>query len=276
MLLLVVALGSQVAAPCLHAGRAAGETNAGWGSYRRGLITEAATHFAVADSLCPGDHGTQVGLGFVRLRQGEARAAAERFLGAVKSNAEDAEAWYGLGLARSRQGQRASAADAWRRTLRLAPGYEDAELQLLALGIDSGLALPAVVRPVDPDVAARTAGDGFEIRTEGGWRPFYVKGINLGVALPGHFPSDFPTDDSTYARWLELIAGARANAVRVYTMLPPAFYRSLKVWNEDRKSTRLNSSHGYISYAVFCLKKKKTKKKEAGTRVTTLSHPSAS
>src|SRR5205809_7549275 len=29
---------------------------------------------------------------------------------------------------------------------------------------------------------------------------------------------------------------------------------------EDRKSTRLNSSHGYISYAVFCLKKKKKKK----------------
>src|SRR5687768_18067748 len=30
----------------------------------------------------------------------------------------------------------------------------------------------------------------------------------------------------------------------------------------DRKSTRLNSSHGYISYAVFCLKKKKKKKKK--------------
>src|SRR2546422_5275203 len=28
--------------------------------------------------------------------------------------------------------------------------------------------------------------------------------------------------------------------------------------DQDRKSTRLNSSHGYISYAVFCLKKKKT------------------
>src|SRR2546429_2466991 len=27
--------------------------------------------------------------------------------------------------------------------------------------------------------------------------------------------------------------------------------------HSDRKSTRLNSSHGYISYAVFCLKKKK-------------------
>src|SRR5687768_18285070 len=31
----------------------------------------------------------------------------------------------------------------------------------------------------------------------------------------------------------------------------------------DRKSTRLNSSHGYISYAVFCLKKKKSKNKKS-------------
>src|SRR5687768_17693066 len=30
---------------------------------------------------------------------------------------------------------------------------------------------------------------------------------------------------------------------------------------KDRKSTRLNSSHGYISYAVFCLKKKNKKSK---------------
>src|SRR2546429_2803009 len=30
-----------------------------------------------------------------------------------------------------------------------------------------------------------------------------------------------------------------------------------QVKGADRKSTRLNSSHGYISYAVFCLKKKK-------------------
>src|SRR2546422_1174043 len=31
----------------------------------------------------------------------------------------------------------------------------------------------------------------------------------------------------------------------------------MKLPRVDRKSTRLNSSHGYISYAVFCLKKKK-------------------
>src|SRR2546429_10005715 len=33
--------------------------------------------------------------------------------------------------------------------------------------------------------------------------------------------------------------------------------------HRDRKSTRLNSSHGYISYAVFCLKKKTTRQPRA-------------
>src|SRR5437762_12380033 len=32
--------------------------------------------------------------------------------------------------------------------------------------------------------------------------------------------------------------------------------RAIELWREDRKSTRLNSSHRGISYAVFCLKKK--------------------
>src|SRR3989449_3413982 len=35
--------------------------------------------------------------------------------------------------------------------------------------------------------------------------------------------------------------------------------RNVTAGAKDRKSTRLNSSHGYISYAVFCLKKKKQK-----------------
>src|SRR5688572_31071396 len=35
---------------------------------------------------------------------------------------------------------------------------------------------------------------------------------------------------------------------------------AVTAWNRDRKSTRLNSSHSQISYAVFCLKKKNKKK----------------
>src|SRR5947207_9748960 len=38
--------------------------------------------------------------------------------------------------------------------------------------------------------------------------------------------------------------------------------------HQDRKSTRLNSSHTVISYAVFCLKKKKKSKKQRPQRTT--------
>src|SRR5205809_4677826 len=39
-------------------------------------------------------------------------------------------------------------------------------------------------------------------------------------------------------------------------VLVKVYAASVTLTSTDRKSTRLNSSHGYISYAVFCLKKK--------------------
>src|SRR2546430_11003986 len=54
-----------------------------------------------------------------------------------------------------------------------------------------------------------------------------------------------------------LIAAHEAYVVlNVYSDAKPPLHT--KQW-QDRKSTRLNSSHSQISYAVFCLKKKKTK-----------------
>src|SRR2546422_3479002 len=50
-------------------------------------------------------------------------------------------------------------------------------------------------------------------------------------------------------------AAAIGTALLVFLQQITAFVDT----KEDRKSTRLNSSHGYISYAVFCLKKKKKK-----------------
>src|SRR6266542_7009143 len=47
------------------------------------------------------------------------------------------------------------------------------------------------------------------------------------------------------------LSGHRLSGSRPCPKPPSAF------WKPDRKSTRLNSSHGSISYAVFCLKKKK-------------------
>src|SRR5258707_2209139 len=48
-------------------------------------------------------------------------------------------------------------------------------------------------------------------------------------------------------------------AERLRVILAEAIDRRLAPIDRDRKSTRLNSSHANISYAVFCLKKKKNK-----------------
>ena len=73
------------------------------------------------------------------------------------------------------------------------------------------------------------------------WTPFYVQGVNLGVALPGRFPAEFPMDSALYAGWLDTISGMRANAVRVYTILPPAFYRALGGWNRTHPARALSA-----------------------------------
>src|SRR5258708_35416836 len=55
--------------------------------------------------------------------------------------------------------------------------------------------------------------------------------------------------------------GDRSQSLGSQSFLSPRSHRahvraSPSLWNEDRKSTRLNSSHQIISYAVFCLKQK--------------------
>src|SRR2546422_5160887 len=64
-------------------------------------------------------------------------------------------------------------------------------------------------------------------------------------------------------------SGASAHRARSPRGCPPG-----PPYGTDRKSTRLNSSHGYISYAVFCLKKKKKNKKakEAEQQTTDTTH----
>jgi len=241
MLVLAAALTLQVARPCPGAATAA---ESGWTALRRGSVAIAVRQFARADSLCPGFHSALVGSGFALLRAGDPEEAAQRFRRAVQSDSSDADAWYGYGLALARLSERAPAIAAWQRALRIAPHYADAEQQLLAFGVDSGLGLPPVQRVLEPQIPARTAGDDFQVRTAAGWQPLYLSGINLGAALPGKFPSEFPSEDSTFAYWLRLMAEANANAVRLYTILPPAFYRALRRWNDAHAARPVWLIHG--------------------------------
>src|SRR5205823_6310081 len=105
--------------------------------------------------------------------------------------------------------------------------------------------LPPRPRPAQIRVAARTGERIFEVPdTAGRWRPLWVKAVNLGAALPGKHPSEFPPDDSTYERWIELAARMNANALRVYTVHPSHFYRALARWNAAHAANPLWLIHG--------------------------------
>src|SRR5258708_10116931 len=86
----------------------------------------------------------------------------------------------------------------------------------------------------------------------------------------------FPYTTLFRSRLLTLVAAfvaVQTGPVRNQFASDPLFIQSMEArqpsntltflvepWHRDRKSTRLNSSHQIISYAVFCLKKKKTQK----------------
>jgi tetratricopeptide repeat protein len=219
-------------------GRVAALADSARAAYRDGRIPLAAARYAAADSLCPGLPDVQIGIGFTSLRQGAVEQAERRFAAGLRSDSLNPDGWFGLGLAHARRGRRDAAIAAFRRVLAIAPGYADARQQLALIG-DLGAPLPRVRRPPDARIPARTHGERFEIRQGNDWTPFFVKGINLGAARPGKFPTEFPTDDSTYAVWLSLIAGAHANVVRLYTIFPPAFYLGLKRWNDAHPAQQL-------------------------------------
>src|SRR3712207_9020386 len=66
-----------------------------------------------------------------------------------------------------------------------------------------------------------------------------------------------PGFDEPYAVIQVVPEEAQSDVVRISANLRDCALEDIRIGMADRKSTRLNSSHANISYAVFCLKKKK-------------------
>ncbi len=220
------------AAQATCASRVADTIASGWTAYRSRSLDVATARFRAAERLCPGSPGARVGLGFVALREDRASAADSLFRLVLASDTAYADAWEGQARAAWRLGKPELAVAAGQRALVLDPHNSDLAAWLDEVAPDRDRpALGAHRRPARLQLVSRTRGNRFEVRKGADWSPVYVKGVNLGVAVPGRFPSEFPRDSAVYAEWLGAIAGMHANAVRVYTILPPAFYRALRGWN---------------------------------------------
>lgn len=69
--------------------------------------------------------------------------------------------------------------------------------------------------------------------------PFFVKGVNLGVSIPGTFPGELAATEEQYLNWFSQIKEAGFNCIRIYTLHYPRFYNALKIYNESNKQNPL-------------------------------------
>ncbi len=74
----------------------------------------------------------------------------------------------------------------------------------------------------------------FQVFLNGDWKDILIKGVNMGIAKPGYFPGEVAITKEEYARWFTAISEMNANAIRVYTIHPPAFYEAL--YEHNKKS----------------------------------------
>jgi hypothetical protein len=63
--------------------------------------------------------------------------------------------------------------------------------------------------------------------------PIFVKGINLGVAVPGTFAGQLAASRQQYREWFTLIREAGFNTIRLYTLHFPRFYEELEAFNSS-------------------------------------------
>lgn len=218
-----------------------------WIAWREGDTARADSLFRLAVTRCPGLGDSWVGLGYVALRQDLVALSIARFDTALANlPAPTVDAEIGLGLATYRHGDLVRARHAFLLVQSLEPGNATARdyLRRIPEPVDS-TALPPKRRPAQLQLAARTGSRIFEIPDgNGGWKPFWLKAVNLGAALPGKHPSEFPPDDGTYEAWIRDLVEVGANAVRVYTIHPPHFYRALREWNLAHPDSTLWLVHG--------------------------------
>lgn len=76
----------------------------------------------------------------------------------------------------------------------------------------------------------------FYLYRNGRWEKRFIKGVNIGAAKPGSFPGELAITREEYLRWFRQIKEMHADAIRVYTLQSPEFYRAL--WEFNRKSAR--------------------------------------
>ena len=93
------------------------------------------------------------------------------------------------------------------------------------------------------EVLAKSDEKNIYIRQGDNYEKIEIKGVDMGVGIPGHFATDYAIDKETYLRWFKQIQELGANTIRVYTILQDDFYNAFYEYNKNN-SKPLYLIHG--------------------------------
>ncbi len=216
----------------------------GWSHYRKGDFRSAEEIFARAHRNFQISTDVMNGLAYSKYQLGKRNESEAIFLEILKGSPDDFDALKGLGIVKKAAGDLKEAQLLLKRASSINPA--DGELRILLEQTASLIGLKEDRRirgPLSDDapftIDTKTVKDYLAVRRGGTWREIFIKGVNIGAALPGKFPAEFPTQKTLYRKWLDSISDMNANAVRVYTLLPPVFYEALAEHNEEKKEKQL-------------------------------------
>lgn len=81
----------------------------------------------------------------------------------------------------------------------------------------------------------RTENKEILIKDKDEWKPFEVRGIDMGSGIPGEWSTDYAITKETYLHWFQLIQEAGANTLRVYSVQNPSFYKAFYEYNSQHE-----------------------------------------
>lgn len=173
-------------------------------------------------------------LGSIAMGKGDYQEAVNIYKRALKNGPPMDRSWAYEGIAEAFEalGEHGGARWAYNKALALEP-----ENQGLSARLD---ALATATRPAAPE---RTGSSPFKVGrnflTGPDGRDFFIKGINLGLGLPGHYPGEFSIAKGTYLKWFPMMERMGFNTLRTYTVHPPHFYEALREYNDSGGSMYL-------------------------------------
>ncbi|WP_028841490.1 tetratricopeptide repeat protein [Thermodesulfobacterium hveragerdense] len=167
-------------------------------------------------------------LGQEALNKGDYQEALNLFKEAINQGFKK-EGWLGVAEAYYHLNDFSSSLWAYHKLLEIDPQNEKAQKKIEEIG---ELLKDVQTKRSNQEIRFKAEGDYVYIKKQKHWEKFWIKGVNLGLGLPGYFPGEYPIKTKTYLKWFQLIHEVGINTIRVYALQSPGFYQAIYEFNQ--------------------------------------------